>query len=268
MRIRHVMLFVGAGAVLAGCGGTSAKYRVDDVALAQVPISEKQAIFTAQNDVSVARSEREKALADARQTEGEIEIAGKEKEQARLEREKAKLEKEAAEKSRDMNRVAASDRSLKVAELGEKTGNAKVYWLEGKRKWQKKMAEVAEEQEAVANSKVELEKAKLAVSRNIKPTNDFNLTNFTADYANKEKRAAEARQEADAARTEMEKREQAYNNLKAQYAEQRNQLAGGSSPMPPAPAPAPMAPAPMAPAPAPAPAPSAAPAPAPAATAK
>src|SRR5262249_36853226 len=154
-----------ASALFAGflaCGG-GAKYKVDDVALAQVPVEEKQPIFQAENEVSVAKSEQVKALADAQSVDHDLDIADKEQEQAKLERQKGKLERDAADKAHDVNRVGQADGELKIAELGEKAADAKVDWLSRKKKWHKMQADAAEEHIGAAQARVELEKAQLAV---------------------------------------------------------------------------------------------------------
>ena len=208
-----------------GCGGTAAKYTVDDVALAQIPVAEKQAIFNAQNGVAVAKSEQQKAVADAQATDNDLDIAKAEKEQARLETSKAKLEVEAAEKSHDQNKIDAAAKMKLAAESGEKAAEAKVDWLSQVKKWHYAVADAAQSQVGLANAKVELEKAKLAEVNKIKPSADFQLQTFTDEYQRREAKAADTRRDADAAKAECDKKEQDYNQLKQQYAQQKGTAA-------------------------------------------
>ena len=97
-----------AAPLWGACGAHNAKYTVDDVSLAQIPIEEKKAIFDAQNDVSVAKSEKAKADADADSTKQEIAVAEAERDQAKLEVEKAKLEADMADKAKDVRNDVAN----------------------------------------------------------------------------------------------------------------------------------------------------------------
>jgi chromosome segregation ATPase len=233
---------------LIACGGGGAKYKVDDVALAQIPVAEKQSIFAAENEISVAKSEHGKALADAQAVDHDLDIADKEQDQAKLETQKAKLESQAAEQSHDMNRVGAATRELKIADVGERAASAKVDWLSRKKKWFKALADVAEYRIAVAQSKVELEKARLAVAKNIKPSDDFKIDNFAQDYAKRTKEWQEEKRDADQMRAQVDQFGKTYDNLKAQYMQLR--APATALPLPPT-GPSGVAPAPAAPAPAP-----------------
>lgn len=215
---------------LTMCGGGGAKYKVDDVALASIPVAEKQAIFAAENEISVAKSEQAKALADAAGCDHDLDIADKEQDQAKLETQKAKLESDAAEKSHDMNRVSGASRELKIADVGERAASAKVDWLSRKKKWDKALASVAEYHIAVAQSKVELEKARLAAAKGIKPSDDFKLDNFAGDYAKRTKEWQDEKKEADGMHAQVDKFEKTYNDLKAQYSQLRAPMSPLSQP--------------------------------------
>ena len=200
----------------AGCGGTSAKYTVDDVALATVPVSEKQAIFNAQNQVSVAKADQQKALADADATDHDLDIAKTEKEQARLETSKARLEADAADKSHDQNKIDTAARMKKAADAGEQAADAKVDWLSQVKKWHRAQADAAEAQVSLANAQVELEKAKLAELKKIKPSPDFKLQTFTDEYQRRQGKADSAKKDADSAKASADKLEQTSKDLAQQ----------------------------------------------------
>jgi len=219
---------------LAACGGGGAKYKVDDVALANISLADKQPVFAAEHEVSIAKAEQAKAQADQRDVDGQIDIADKELEQAKLETAKAKLTVDQAEKSHDMNRVASAQKDLRTAETGERAADAKTDWLSKLRKFHKQMQDVGEAHVQAAQSKVELEKARLAAAKGIKPSADFKLDDYANDYAKRTKAWDEEKKDADQIKAQADKLQQAYNNLQSQYAS----LRAPQQPPPTQPAPA------------------------------
>ena len=207
--------------VLFGCGGHAAKYKFDDVALASVPMTEKQSIFAAEQEVSVAKAKRQAAEADVRTTEHDIDLARVEREQARLSTQTAKLEMDAAEKAHDMNRQGPASDKKRIADLGERVANAKVDMLDQKRKWQNELIEVGDAQIDAALSRVEYEKAKLAAAKNIRPTKDFNPEVFTQDFEKRKREVDEEQREADEKKEKLERLTQSWKDLDAQYQQAR-----------------------------------------------
>ncbi len=244
--------------ILVACGGSTAKYTVDDVSLASIPLEEKKPIFQAEHEVSLAKAEAAQSVADTRDVDGQLDIADKEQEQAKLETSKAKLSADQAEASHDLNRVSAADKELRIAQLGERAATAKTDWLSKKKKYHKELGDVAEEHIAAAMSKVELEKARLAAAKGIKPSADFKLDDFAGDYAKRVKSWQEENADAGKLKSQVDKLEKTWQDLKAQFAQARapqQPAAGTYNPPPttvytPAPALQPTQPPPAAPAPA------------------
>ena len=223
MKRSAIMVFAsGLMLVGSGCGGHTAKYKFDDVALASVPMTEKQPIFAAEQEVSVAKAKRQAAEADVRSTEHEIDLAKLEREQAKLTTQTAKLEADAAEKSHDMNRQAPASDKKRLADLGERAATAKVDMLDQKRKWQNELVEVADAQIDAALSHVEFEKAKLAAAKNIRPTKDFNPDQFTADFEKRKREVDEEQKEADEKKEKLERLTQSWKDLDTQYQQARS----------------------------------------------
>lgn len=235
--IAGLALACAAPFATAGCGGHTAKYTVDEVSLAQIPMDEKKAIFDAQNEVSVAKAEKAKADADADATKQEIALAEAERDQAKLEVEKAKLEGDIAEKAKDVVRQQQAAEKRRIAELGKRAAEAKVDSLEAKRTWQKAVGDQADARISATVSKVELEKAKLAQAKNIKPTKDFDPSKFAEDYDRRAIDADKARSAADRKKEAFERAATDWKNLKAQFDQ------AAAPPPPPPAAPAPVAPA-------------------------
>ncbi len=245
--------------ILVACGGSTAKYTVDDVSLASIPLEEKKPIFQAEHEVSLAKAEAAQSVADTRDVDGQLDIADKEQEQAKLETSKAKISADQAEASHDLNRVSAADKELRIAQLGERAATAKTDWLSKKKKYHKELGDVADEHIAAAMSKVELEKARLAAAKGIKPSADFKLDDFAGDYAKRVKSWQEESADAGKLKAQVDKLEKTWQDLKAQFAQARapQQQAGTYNPPPttvytPAPAPSvqPVSPPPSSPAPA------------------
>ena len=100
--------------------------------------------------------------------------------------------------------------------LGEHVAEAKLAWLDKQRRWFKALAEAAHERIYAALAKVEMEKAKLAAAKTIKPTKDFNLNTYTNEFAKRQKDVDEAHKLSDKRKAEMEKAALAYYGLKSQ----------------------------------------------------
>ena len=102
MRARSVLTLT-VGLLLSGCS-SGPKYRIDDQTLAQVPLAEKQAMMTAQQEQLQAKEELRKANADFNQTDRELDIANNEYKSAKLALDSAELNKKSAEQMGDINK--------------------------------------------------------------------------------------------------------------------------------------------------------------------
>jgi hypothetical protein len=221
MRNSTIALLALASAMAGGCA-QHAKYTVDDVALAQVPLADKQAIFAAEQEIAVAKAEKAKAEADVDTTKHDIGFADAERGQAKLEVDKAKLEQEAADKSQNLNRRQSADKLRDLADLGYKVADAKVDMLGAKKKWQKELVDVADEKVGAAMARMEAEKAKLAAAKNIKPTPDFDPAVFTAECTRRQKRVDSEQLDADEKKVEMDKAAATYRDLKVQFDQRKS----------------------------------------------
>lgn len=206
-----------AALLLGGCAGHSARYKVDDVVLAQVPVEEKQAIFTAENDVAVARSEKQKVESELATTHDELGRARKERELAVLEIDKAKVEAKIGESLKDAAHIQRAGEMRRVADIGKRAADAKVEMLEDKKRFQEAVGAQADAHLDAALSLVELEKAKLAVAKNITPSKDFDAAKFATDYDQRVKRQDERRVEADRKREKYERAVSSFNERQAEW---------------------------------------------------
>lgn len=206
---------------LAACG-SGPKYKIDDSVLASVPVSDKAGMLSAQTEQNQASAEIEKAKADLSSNERDLDIAENEYKAAKLNVDTAKLNQKAAEQSGDLNKKNAAARDLHVAEMGEQAADAKVDWMEKKVKWQKRVRDAAEAHVSSSAAKYELEKAKLAASKNIKPSADFNVMNFESESLDKQKSYSDAQIDADKLKPDVDGLERKYTALEQQYNDLKN----------------------------------------------
>ncbi len=211
-----VVLIVGG----AGCGG-GMQYTVDDGALDQIPAGERQAVFDARREVELAQGERRTAEVQLEALERDADIADKERAQAELEVEKSAAEMQGASASKDMNRMNTAGRNKEIASMGVKVAEAKIDFLEEKEEWLEQSREAALLHVQAANAKVELEKARVAQQKGIKPSDDFNLGRFESQWKDKNSDFESARKDAASLEKDAKEMEQKWQNLSTQYAQMR-----------------------------------------------
>jgi hypothetical protein len=206
----------------AGCA-SGPKYKIDESVLAQIPTSEKGAVMQAQQEQNIAKDEQRKADADLSQVDRELDIAENEFKSSKLAVDSAELSKKNAEATGDMNRKSQAEHELKVAEMGKKAGDAKVDWLSKRKKWIKAERDAAEEHVLATDAKYELEKAKLAQMKGIKPSDDFNVMNFEVESLEKMKKYSEAKLDADKMKADVDNLERKYQALNNEWNALRGQ---------------------------------------------
>lgn len=211
------ILLAGAMAGAVGCGGGGAKYHVNDNALAGASVQEKQGVLAAQQEKEVAKTEQSKAEADLRGIETELDLAENEYKTTKLQLDSAKLNQKAVEQSGDVTKKQQVVNDTRVAQLGVKSADAKVDWLSKKRKWIKAQRDAADAHYAAADSRLELEKAKLAQQKGIKPSDDFNLMNFETDNMKKQQTYSEARMDADKMQADVDRMQRDYEVQKTTF---------------------------------------------------
>ncbi|MDB4970308.1 MAG: hypothetical protein JWN44_5997 [Myxococcales bacterium] len=202
---------------VAACGGGGAKYHVNDNSLATASVQEKQGVLAAQQEKEVAKTEQQKAEADLKNIENEVDVADNDYKTAKLQLDTAKLQAKTAEQANDVNRKNQATHDVRVAELGVKSADAKVDWLNKKRKWIKAQRDAADDHFAAADSRYELEKAKLAQQKGIKPSDDFNVMNFETDNLKKQQKYSEARMDSDKMQADVDRLERDWHAQQAAF---------------------------------------------------
>lgn len=201
----------------AACGGGGPKYVIADQTLASIGSNEKSAIFAAQSEASMAKEELNKANYDTKAAKNELDIADNEHKAAKLKLDSAKLSKAAADQSGDLNRKNSAIKDQHLAELQLKLADAKVKWISAKKKYYDLLADSAEAHTNAAATKVELEKARLAAQKSIKPSEDFNVANYENQNMERQRTWDTARSKAEQKRLEVERAAAAYNQLQQQW---------------------------------------------------
>ena len=213
--MRKALLFVIA--LAAACGAGGAKYHVDDNSIATASVQEKQGVLAAQQEKEVAKTEQAKSDADLKNVDNELSVAENDYKTQKLALDTAKLNQKAAEQSGDVNRKSQSMHDVKVAELGVKAADAKVDWLNKKRKWIKAQRDAADDHYASADSRLELEKAKLAQQKGIKPSKDFDVMNFETDNLKKQQTYSSSRMDADKMQADVDRLERDWHAQLSTY---------------------------------------------------
>jgi hypothetical protein len=217
-RMRNLLVAV---AVAVGCGG-GLKYKVDDAALDNVPGGERQAVFQAQSEVEMSRSEIRTAQSQLDALERDVDVAKAEKQQAELEVEKAATEEQSAIASRDENRHNAARHGKEVAALGVRVVEAKMDWLDQKASSIKAARTAAEAHQAASLAKVELEKAKVAKAKGIKPSDDFNPADYESQWKDKHDDWQSAKKDAESADKKTKEREEKWKKMVDDHAKMKS----------------------------------------------
>lgn len=227
------LVFALALMVMTACGGSSdsppkpLSKHFDDMFIAQIPLDQKQAVVTAQNDYSVAKMELAKAQADLSDANAGVEIAKNDRKSADNTLSSALTTKKQADATADQNRVNDAARELRGAEIGKKAADKRVKYMEAYRDWLKKHARYAEENMYWREAQFEMAKADIAQKNNIAPK-DFQFADYPAQESDRRKRTEKARE---AAENERGKANEARQNWLKQQSES-DEANGRSSNLP------------------------------------
>ena len=168
-------LFLACTLALAACGGSSdsppgplAKH-FDDMYIAQIPLDQKTAVVSTQNDWSLAKMQQAKAEADFNDSATAIQVAQNDLKASRLAVDSAISQKKSAQASNDNNRINQSTKDEQVAEHLSKAAEARVKYLQAYREYLKVVWRASQENMYWREAQYELAKRTLAQKSNISP---------------------------------------------------------------------------------------------------
>jgi hypothetical protein len=166
-------LFVLLVAV-AGCGASDEPPKplgahYDDMYIASVPLDQKQAMITSQNDWNVARMQNANADAQEKDAESQLHQAHNDQKAAQLGVDSAASNKKSADASNDMNRINDATKSLNTARDLEKATEARVRYLEAYVRYLRRYERWTQENMYFKEASYENSKAQIGQHNNIAP---------------------------------------------------------------------------------------------------
>lgn len=236
MRALSKIFAVAVIAVLTACGGSSdsapkpLSNRYDDMYIAQVPLDQKQAIVTAQNDWSVAKMENAKAEADYNEIDAQLRVVKNDQQSAKIQIDSALQNKKMAEASNDTNKMSAAANDLRSAELAKKAADARVKYYEAYRGYLKKHMRYTQENMYWREAQFELAKAQLGQSNNVAPKG-VNYDSFPKQEQDRAKRAREAQNKANSEKSKAISAREAWLREQAEADKAAGRASGFPDPM-------------------------------------
>ena len=194
---------------VAGCGG-SLKHTIDDNTLASATPEERSSIRAVRDEGNGADDEFRSAQNEEKKAENDLSLAANELKSAKLAKDSAKLNRQGAEASGDLNRKNRADRDFTAADKAKDAADAKVEWLERRLKFTKRTRQAAEAHVDTIKARIELEKAKLAQAKGIRPSEKFNVMDFEQQSTEKQQKYNDARRDADEQKTIVDDKERRY----------------------------------------------------------
>lgn len=184
----------------AACGGGPSgpgplRHTLDNQFIVAVPPSEQGAVIAAEQEVVVATKERDKAEYDLKGVDLDVRIASWEYDRAKLSMKIAEARRELAA-TRGITAQNDADVQVRAASLGLQAAEAKRDFVKAKRDWLKKWARYTVYNFYAAESKLHLEKARLAKAKNNYPKG-FDLAKYEEQHRDRSSKAKEAKDRAD-----------------------------------------------------------------------
>lgn len=211
-----VCFFLLAGLSVGAACSSGPKYHVNDVVLADVPLSQKQGVLGAEAEIDRAKEEIGKAQADVAADDRDISVAQAERSQVKMEGAKVGADVRLARRGQDLNRIDAAKGEAAAVNSEQRISEAKINWLRSRRDYHQHLVEVAQLHRTAAEQRKELEKARLAQATNKRPSENFSVSQFEQQAAQAQQRYDDARARAAQEASESARLEQLYSQLAAQ----------------------------------------------------
>ncbi len=200
------------------CGGGESRpgplaHHFDDMYIAQIPLSEKQAVLSAQNEYAAARMGRQTSEAEYNESATELEVAKNERAQAELDKKSEESRRKAAEESGDMNRINAVGLKVRSAALAVQAADKKVAYVEARRSFLRKKLLQAEDEMYAAEAQYELAKARVAQSNDIRPR-EFVFASYQSQAQERSRQAQRSRAQLQRDQAALEQLRKAWQSSK------------------------------------------------------
>jgi hypothetical protein len=202
---------------LSACASGGLKYTVDDNLLGQAPVIERQGMLEAQGELSAARGERQKLSSEMQENEKALAQAQGEQKQCDANCDKAALEQKQAGQGADISAANAANRNRLITEACSKVAEAKVVFLGKRQKALQAQLRAADRHIVAAQTKNELEKAKIAQAKGIKPSSDFQLSHFETQNEGAQQAWQAQKNEADALSTDADDAEKEWKDAEKRW---------------------------------------------------
>lgn len=185
-----------------GAGGPL-KVTFPEKHLVTIPMEDQEIILPAKQDADRAALEQGRAESQRDSAKSKLDVAKNDEKEAKIGLSSAKSLKKAAGNGVDRNQQNDAARGERVADLRLRMAKAKKAFFEAKAKWLDKLAKYAKANAFAKAARYELEKAKIASARNIRPSG-FKLVEFDMQWQERNRRAEDLRHGVDDARLEAE----------------------------------------------------------------
>jgi hypothetical protein len=190
------LAWIALAALVTACGGTSGatgprplRYHFKEQYLARAPAESRNDMKAALLAYDRARQESRKAASDHARSKRELDAARAEASRAHGQKESADSRREAAENAENnFQQLNLATRDQRVAEVTARAADQKVKMLEARQSFLEKWAAYTRENVFAAESRYELEKAKVARANNIAPP-DFAYQVYVDQYQQRRKKA-------------------------------------------------------------------------------
>jgi hypothetical protein len=219
--MRRTLIALLLAAIASGCGGGEVapgplRFTLEDKHLAAIPVAEKQPVVAAKQEYDVAQMNCDKNVSDLDESKLEITKAKNEVEQRILDEKSARAERQKAQSGADQTRRNNAERDARTAELGRRAADGKLAYMKAKKKYGDAMVRFCQRDIYAKQSKLELEKARIANAKDIRPTG-FDFAAFDKQYNQRTQEAQKARAKAEQESKKAEEKRVAWDKLEQEY---------------------------------------------------
>ncbi len=173
-----------------------------DMYIAALPLDQKQAIVSAQQNWNVSQMETANADAQVKEAESQVHQARNDQKAAALAVDSANSNKKSADASKDMNRINPAAKELETAKNVQKAADARTHYVETYLAYLHRYQRYAQENMYYREAEYENAKAKLAQSNNIAPK-DVNFASYQKQLDDRRSRTDGAKSKAESAKSSL-----------------------------------------------------------------